>query len=139
MGNIVPPLEARATYNKPRSPVPCRGIFPRTGLTVSQHSGHLPQKTNTGPQHAPSAKCTDQRVLQSNSFGSDGNRTRLSVSFCFVLFVCFSFGNRLIGFLSLFFVLFCFLLLCFHFSCLNQGFFRFLFFNQAYFNKSKHI
>ena len=69
----VPPVEAGVAYTTPHPPAPCRGIFIRTGLTVSQLSGPLPQKTNTGPLHVPSLLIIEW--AKASAFSSDGNHS----------------------------------------------------------------
>lgn len=117
-------LHQTSFYSPPHpctEPAPSKDIFTRAGLTVGQCNRPLPQKTNT-------TKSTDQKVPQSISFRSGGNRAILKIfySFYFIIF-SFFFGIRYIVFCSLLGLFVSFP------SFLNQAFSFLFFFPSVFF------
>lgn len=111
------PLEAGVTYTKPLPPAPGRSIFNRAGLTVSQCSGPLLQRTSTGPPHVSSLLIIEGSKVSGSVLVETGPS-----------FLFFYFGISIIVFLCLFVCLF---VSSVPFLFFGSG----SFFFQAHFNK----
>ena len=136
------PVQAGCSDHETCAPTPSKCMVTRAGVTVSQLSRTLPQRT---AQASTCTKSTDNRVLQSVSFSSSGSRARLSLSlflwnqayrFLFICLFCFFFSvlDQASSFFSFFLLSFSLESGLRFFICLFAFFVSFPFFlDQAFF------